>query len=194
MRYRHVYLDIVPGALQCRSNWRTLSMYLACDYLRCRECGLFTFLFRFGSFAKILLPGRYIKPDRRCIFSSVAFQPDTFCFKTFDTVHQNFPLLLFLSLINSSCSRIPCSSCRCLSLVSSSNRACSFFNSVNSSSSFSCHGYRTNIWKHNAEEPMTKFVREKPRVKSIAIEILRQSCLFFGFGSPLSGGRLVFQS
>jgi hypothetical protein len=92
--------------------------------------------------------------------------------------HQNFPLLLFLSLINSSCSRIPFSSCRCLSLVSSSNRACSFFNSVNSSSNFSCHGYRTKIWKHNAEEPMTKFVREKPRVNSIVTADFATSGVF----------------
>lgn len=94
------------------------------------------------------------------------------CINTYITPNffypQNLPLFLCCSLMSSSCSRIPLSSCLCLSLVSSNSRACSFLSSVNSSSSFSCQGYRTNIWKHSAEEPMTKLVREKPRVMSIA--------------------------
>ena len=73
--------------------------------------------------------------------------------------YQNLPVFL-LSFANSSCSLIPLNSSLWFWCVSSNSLACSFFNSTNSSSSFSCHGYSTKIWKQRAEEPMRKFVRE----------------------------------
>jgi hypothetical protein len=79
--------------------------------------------------------------------------------------HPLLPSLSFLSLSNSSL--ILPSSLACWRCVSSSNLLCSVRSSLNSSSSCSCHGYSTKTWKESAEVPMTKLVREKPRVNHI---------------------------
>lgn len=74
-----------------------------------------------------------------------------------------------LPLFNCSNSfRICDSSCLWLSLISFNILSCSSVSLPNCASNFSCQGYRTKIWKHNAEDPITKLVREKPRVINIA--------------------------
>ena len=79
--------------------------------------------------------------------------------------HPLLPSLSFRSPSNSSL--ILPNSLACWRCVSSNNLLCSVRSSLNSSSSCSCQGYSTKTWKESAEVPMTKLVREKPRVNHI---------------------------
>jgi len=80
--------------------------------------------------------------------------------------HRHHPL--FCAFNSSNCSLILRNSKPCCLCVSSSSRICSFLSSLNSSSSCSCHGYKTKTWNESAEVPITKFVRLKPRVNHIS--------------------------
>ena len=66
-------------------------------------------------------------------------------------------------------SRIPRNSSRRSCCPFCSACRCSFLRSSKSASSLWCHGYRTKTWKPKADEAITKLVREKPRVISMAM-------------------------
>jgi len=88
----------------------------------------------------------------------------------------HFHSVLALNFVNSS--RIWLNSANRFASPSRSDRRCSSLSSSKSSSSFWCQGYRTKTWKARAEEAITKFVSEKPRVSRGIVSYVRCLCRY----------------